>query len=126
TALLTVAHLNTWDRPSERLPWGRPVADKTLEIWGPEQQLLGPGEVGELVVRSAYLADGYWRRPEETASRFLPDPEDSSRRVFRTGDLGRILADGSFEFLGRRDGQVKIRGYRVSTLEVEEALLQLP
>jgi acyl carrier protein len=50
---------------------------------------------------------------------YLPDPEGGDRRLFRTGDLGRLLPDGCLQHLGRCDFQVKIRGYRVETTEVE-------
>jgi acetolactate synthase-1/2/3 large subunit len=83
------------------------------------------GEPGELVVRSRYISEGYWHRPDETAAAFQHDPEDPEQRAYRTGDLGRILSDGSLVFLGRRDHQVKIRGYRVEMWEVEATLLEL-
>ena len=83
------------------------------------------GEMGELVVKSAYIAEGYWRQPEETAAVFKPDPEVPGQRIYRTGDLGRFLDDGRFVFLGRLDDRVKIRGYRVDTREVDWALLKL-
>ncbi len=88
-------------------------------------ELVATGETGELVVKSPYIAEGYWHRPEETAAVFKPDPEVPGQRIYRTGDLGRFLPDGSFVFLGRRDRQVKIRGFRVETREIESALLQL-
>ncbi|MGI9181618.1 MAG: non-ribosomal peptide synthetase, partial [Longimicrobiaceae bacterium] len=78
---------------------------------------------GEITIRSAHLALGYWRRPELTRAAFLPDPQGGERRLYRTGDLGRLLPDGSIEFVGRRDAQVKIRGYRIETAEIESALL---
>ncbi len=102
-----------------------PLPDKrlTIEIDGKPAP---PGEEGELVVYSQYLADGYWRRPQTADSPFQPAPPGSLERSFRTGDMGRLLEDGSFEFLGRRDNQVKIRGYRVELREVEQAILDDP
>jgi len=78
---------------------------------------VGSGEVGEIVVRSRYMAAGYWRNPSLTAERFS-DPDDSGTRLFRTGDLGRISSEGILEFLGRRDQQVKIRGNRTSSSRI--------
>ena len=101
------------------------MADKCLELVDEAGRAVAAGETGELVVKSPYIAEGYWRRPEETAAVFKPDPDVPGQRIYRTGDLGRFLSDGSFVFLGRRDHQVKIRGYRVDTREVESALLQL-
>ena len=71
---------------------------------------------------------GYWRKPALTATTFLPDPFSKTlgSRMYRTGDFGRQLPDGSFEYLGRVDLQVKIRDHRVEIEEVEHALSSLP
>ena len=106
------------------MPACRPVVDKHLSLHDEQGQTAQPGETGELIVSSAYLSDGYWRRPLETADSFWTDSDFPHQRVFRTGDLGRFLSDGSFEFLGRRDNQVKIRGYRVELGEIETALCE--
>jgi amino acid adenylation domain-containing protein len=104
---------------------GHPVADIELLVVDDEGRPAATGEEGDLVVTGAYLADGYWRRPEDTARAFTADPRDPSRRSYRTGDRGRLLSDGRFAFAGRRDQQVKIRGYRVDITEVEVVLREL-
>ena len=71
------------------------------------------GEIGEIAVRSDYLASGYWRRPELTKARFTPAPDDETQRIYLTGDLGHIEPDGCLKHLGRKDFQVKVRGNRV-------------
>ncbi len=71
----------------------------------------------------AYLAPGYWERPELTRAKFLPDPDGGDARIYRTGDLGRISPGGCIEYLGRKDLQVKISGFTVHVAEVEAALL---
>jgi non-ribosomal peptide synthetase component F len=81
-------------------------------------------EYGEIAIRSAHLATGYWRKPELTGKVFLPDPEGYGRRLYRTGDLGRLLPNGSLEFLGRKDFQVKLRGFRIELGEIEAVLAQ--
>jgi amino acid adenylation domain-containing protein len=81
---------------------------------------------GEIAIRSPYIALGYWDKPNLTQAVFLPDPEGGSRRIYRTGDLGRLKADGGIEFLGRKDFQVKIRGFRIELGEIEAALTQHP
>src|SRR5262249_29150832 len=66
----------------------------------------------------------YWKRPELTAEKFIEHP--TLGRLYRTGDVGRWLADGALEYLGRTDGQVKLRGCRIELGEVEAALRQHP
>ncbi|MES1242783.1 MAG: amino acid adenylation domain-containing protein [Acidobacteriota bacterium] len=110
----------------DTVPVGRPVEGtgvRLLNAAGEQAALYG---VGEIALRSRYLAHGYWRRPELTEAAFLPDPEGGDRRIYRTGDLGRWLPDGSLEFVGRSDSQVKIRGQRVELGEVESRLNALP
>lgn len=80
------------------------------------------GEIGEICVVTRYLADGYYRMPAATAERFVPSPFADGGRMYRSGDLGRYLSDGSIEFVGRRDGQFKIRGHRVESFEIEGCL----
>jgi len=85
-----------------------------------------PGAAGELYVGGDGLARGYWRRPDLTAEKFVPDPfsDDSSAQLYRTGDLARHLPSGALEFLGRVDRQFKIRGYRIEPGEIEAAIRQ--
>lgn len=108
------------------VPAGRPNPHAQVMILDEEGHQLPQGEVGEIAVRSRFLSLGYWRRPELTAAAFRPDPEGGDRRIYLTGDVGRILPDGQLLHLGRKDSQVKIRGYRVETAEVERALQQCP
>ncbi|HSK28429.1 MAG TPA: non-ribosomal peptide synthetase [Candidatus Limnocylindria bacterium] len=84
------------------------------------------GDEGEIAVRTRYVSPGYWRRPELTAASFLRDPADETKKIYRTGDLGRLLPDGCLLHLGRRDFFVKIRGYRVELEEIEMTLLEVP
>jgi acetolactate synthase-1/2/3 large subunit len=126
TALLTVARIESGSLSNAGfVSAGHAVADKMLMLVDDAGDPVSAGETGELVVKSRYLADGYWRRPQESAAVFRPDPEVPGQRICRTGDLGRFLPDGSFVYLGRRDHQVKIRGYRVDIREVDSALMQL-
>ncbi|HWM91854.1 MAG TPA: amino acid adenylation domain-containing protein [Thermoanaerobaculia bacterium] len=116
------------------VPIGRPVANTTIHILGPE---LGPeldpelrpvpvGEAGELYIGGVQVGRGYLNRPELTAERFVPDPFEPGARFYRTGDLARHLSDGAVEFLGRIDFQVKIRGFRIELGEIEAALDEHP
>ena len=80
---------------------------------------------GEILVKSRYLSPGYWRMPELSKTKFLYDPDGGDKRIYLTGDIGRMGPDGCLFHLGRKDFQVKVRGYRVEIVEVVNALLDL-
>jgi amino acid adenylation domain-containing protein len=84
------------------------------------------GDEGEIAARTRYVSPGYWRRPDLTVASFCADPADEKGKIYRTGDLGRILPDGCLLHLGRKDFFVKIRGYRVELEEIEMTLLESP
>jgi len=107
------------------VPVGRPGEGMQILIQDEGGKVLGTGAVGEIVLRSAYLSPGYWRRPDLTAKAFSPDPQGGGLRRYRTGDLGRLRADGGLEHLGRGDSRVKVRGFTVDLTEVETALRAL-
>jgi amino acid adenylation domain-containing protein len=104
------------------VPVGWPVPGVDVLLFDDAGRRVGPRECGEIGVRSPFLATGYWRNPELTEQKFLPDPDGGPDRVFLTGDLGRFNAAGGLELIGRKDFQVKIRGYRVELAEIEAAL----
>lgn len=105
------------------VPVGDAVVDKEVLILDEASRPLAVGEVGEIAVRSEILAIGYWRRPALTRRAFVPDPDGSAARVYRTGDVGRLRPDGCLEHLGRKDGMPKLRGLFVDVIEVERTLL---
>ncbi|HYO29979.1 MAG TPA: amino acid adenylation domain-containing protein, partial [Thermomicrobiales bacterium] len=110
-----------------RVPIGRPIANARVLVLDGRGEPVPVGVPGEICVGGAPVARGYLRRPELTAERFVPDPDPDpdpvaarpDARLFRTGDRGRVLANGDLEFLGRIDRQVKIRGFRVEPGEIE-------
>jgi amino acid adenylation domain-containing protein len=110
--------------PGRIVPVGYPVED--TEVLLLNEAGMDAEVYGEIGIRSEHVALGYWRRPELTRAAFFPDSQDGSRRLYRTGDMGRLLPDGSILFLGRRDSQVKIRGFRVELGEIESALARHP
>lgn len=82
------------------------------------------GEVGELYIGGVGLSPGYWRDEEKTAAAFVADPRapGTDRRIYRTGDLATVDAEGLVNFLGRADSQIKSRGYRIELGEIEAAV----
>src|SRR5579885_162152 len=112
--------------PSSTVPAGYPGDDTQILILDESGQVLGPEQVGQLAIKSDYLTPGYWRQPELTAAAFTADPAGSSARIYVTGDLGRLQADGSLQHLGRTDTRVKLRGQTVEVAEIEATMLAAP
>jgi amino acid adenylation domain-containing protein len=110
------------------VPIGKPIANTRIYLLNDELQLVPAGVPGELHIAGVGLARGYHNRPELTASSFIPDPysPEPGGRLYRTGDMARYLADGSIEYLERRDHQVKIHGHRIELGEIEAVLEQHP
>ncbi|NEQ65703.1 MAG: amino acid adenylation domain-containing protein [Symploca sp. SIO2D2] len=104
---------------------GRPINNTQIYILDRNLQPAPIGVAGEIYIGGVGLARGYLNREDLTNQRFISNPFDNSK-LYKTGDLGRYLADGNIEFLGRIDYQVKVRGYRIETGEIEAALTQHP
>jgi amino acid adenylation domain-containing protein len=112
-------------RDAVSVPIGKPVANTQLYVLDRNLNLEPIGIMGKLYIGGEGLARGYWRRPELTAERFVPDPYGQpGGRLYTSGDLARWMGDGNLEFFGREDNQIKIRGFRVELGEIEVALLQ--
>ncbi|MEU5259614.1 Pls/PosA family non-ribosomal peptide synthetase [Amycolatopsis sp. NPDC021455] len=123
----------TWSvlHPDRPVTIGVPLPSYSVVILDPaEPRALPAGALGEIGIAGIGLAAGYLNRPELTERAFVPDflgiADNPSGRIYRTGDLGRITADGEIEYHGRTDTQVKVRGYRVELTEIESALLRAP
>jgi amino acid adenylation domain-containing protein len=109
---------------TEPVPIGVPCAGEELLVLDEHLQPVPEGEIGDLFIAGVGLSPGYWRDEEKTAAAFLPDPRapGSDERIYRTGDLAKVLDDGLVYFLGRADSQIKHRGYRIELGEIETAL----
>jgi len=110
------------------IPIGRPIANTHIYLLDCHQKPVPVGASGEIHVAGDSLGSGYWRDPELTAERFVPNPfsVEADARLFKTGDLGRYRTDGVIEYLGRADAQIKIRGVRIEPGEIESALKSHP
>jgi amino acid adenylation domain-containing protein len=117
-------------RPSDRdrrsIPIGKPMPGARAIVIDADGNICPPGAVGEICIRTPYRSLGYYNRPELTSEVFIQNPYTGAPDdlIYKTGDLGRVLEDGNFEFLRRKDRQVKIRGVRVELREIENLLLE--
>ncbi|NEP26961.1 amino acid adenylation domain-containing protein, partial [Moorena sp. SIO3I6] len=109
-------------------PIGRPIENTQIYLLSNDQQPVPVGVLGEIHIGGVCLAKGYLNRRELTEKKFITNPfdDENSSKLYKTGDLGRYLADGNIEFIGRIDNQVKVRGYRIETGEIEATLTQHP
>ncbi|MGB7606049.1 MAG: condensation domain-containing protein, partial [Lutisporaceae bacterium] len=106
------------------IPIGRPLVNYNTYIVDKDNKLQPIGVAGELCIAGAGLARGYLNKPEMTEEKFVANPFEPGKKMYKTGDLARWLPDGNIEFLGRIDYQVKIRGYRIELGEIENQLLK--
>ena len=114
------------------IPYGRPLANQQWYVLDDNLQPCPLWVPGQLYIGGTGLAKGYWNRPALTTERFVEvelgfvGSTQPTVPLYKTGDLGRYLPDGTLEFLGREDFQVKVNGYRVELGEIESALQQYP
>nr|WP_227027228.1 non-ribosomal peptide synthetase [Corallococcus soli] len=116
-------------RPGEaRLMVGRPVLNTPVYVLDARMEPVPPGVCGEVFIGGEGVARGYVGRAALTAERFVPDPFSATpgARLYATGDVGCLRADGRLEVRGREDAQVKVRGHRIELGEVEAALRSVP
>ncbi len=106
---------------------GKPIANTEIFILDENRNLCPIGVPGELCISGAGVSQGYWKLPELTAERFIPNPLGTGgRTLYRTGDRARWRVDGTLEHMGRQDDQVKVRGFRIELGEIETVLSAHP
>jgi amino acid adenylation domain-containing protein len=110
------------------VPIGRPIANNQVYILDQHLHPVPIGVTGELHIGDAGLARCYLSQPEQTATKFIPNPfsQEIGARLYKTGDLARYRLNGSVEFLGRTDDQVKVRGFRIELGEISAVLTEHP
>ncbi|MBQ8510327.1 MAG: amino acid adenylation domain-containing protein [Clostridia bacterium] len=113
--------------PEEHIPIGRPFSNTGILLLRAGKPVK-PGEIGEICVRGTCLALGYLNAPELTERAFCQNPLVATHpeRIYRTGDLGRMEADGNLRFIGRADTQIKHMGHRIELPEIELSCGALP
>lgn len=113
--------------PGRPVTIGRPIPGYRIALLDDQLRPVADGQSGEICTGGAGVARGYVGLPDETRARFITDPAapaGAPQRLYRSGDRGRLNADGQIEFLGRVDGQVKLRGFRIELSEIESVMLQ--
>lgn len=126
TKLFHVVHPHDLSRST--IPIGQPMAQAKVHVLDEAMRICPPGVEGELYLGSPYLALGYYRDAPGTRAVYVPDPfsDDPAAVLYRTGDYGLTLENGTLFFKGRKDDLVKVNGVRVVLGEVEIALKQYP
>ena len=109
------------DSEIEEIALGEPMPETEILIVDDNKEEVSPLEIGEIVILSNYVALGYWKEEEKSKSVF---GKSGAVRTYWTGDLGKLLLDGSIKFFGRKDFQVNIRGYRIELGGIENQLLE--
>ena len=122
-------HMHPVDKLYKRVPIGKPLFNMKQYIVDKNLNRLPFGMPGELIVAGHQVGRGYLNRPEKNAEVFIRNPfsdEPGYEHAYRTGDIARLMPDGSADFIGRNDGQVKIRGFRIELSEVEGVIRKFP
>ena len=129
TECTIIATVKTVDRLYERVPIGKPNQNYKCYVVDANLNRLPPFVPGELLIAGRGVGRGYLNRPEQTEKAFIRNPfsdDPDFNRVYRTGDVVRLLPDGNIDFIGRNDGQVKVRGFRIELPEVEGVIREFP
>lgn len=121
-----ITHCIFREVPTEtRVPIGKPIQNANIYIVDNDMNLCPVNVRGEIVVSGCPVGRGYLNNPQKTKEVFKTDPFQTGEtcRLYKTGDIGRWLPDGTIEFFGRKDHQVKIRGFRIELGEIERTVL---
>ncbi|WP_298510495.1 non-ribosomal peptide synthetase [uncultured Kordia sp.] len=109
----------------KNVPIGKPLPNTKVVLLDNSHNLMPIGIPGEICIGGAGVGRGYLNKESLTKKKFIADPFEEGARLYKTGDMGRWMADGTIEYLGRSDSQVKIRGYRIEVEEIRHALLTI-
>ncbi|WP_405110960.1 amino acid adenylation domain-containing protein [Paenibacillus sp. FSL K6-1217] len=112
----------------EIVPIGKPISNVQLYVLDEYMNPVPYNVSGELFIAGVNLARGYYKREELTAEKFIPNlfSKYGAARMYRTGDIVKLLPDGNINFIGRADNQVKVRGLRIELGEIEKVIQSHP
>jgi len=121
----TVKQINADD---ELITIGFPIGNTQIYLLDELGKAVDSGSIGEIAIGGDGVAQGYWKRPDLTAEKFILNPFsiELNSILYRTGDKGKLLPNGELQCLGRIDHQVKIRGHRIELGEIEATLNSIP
>ena len=125
TVVATLKEIVLEDMNSSESPIGKPLSSLNTYLFDSNRRLVPKGVTGEIYIEGAGVSRGYLNREELTKDRFVPNPYDTSKRLYRSGDLAMLSESGDLLYKGRSDDQVKIRGYRIELGEIQSALLSI-
>lgn len=131
-ASIDVLHFSDINKDTSNIYIGKPIANTQAYVLNHDLTPLPVGVIGELCLGGVGLARGYLNKSELTDSKFIQNPFQTEKRIYKnnkiymTGDLVRYLPDGNLEYIGRNDFQVKIRGFRIELGEIENVLVTYP
>ncbi|MCP5054903.1 MAG: AMP-binding protein, partial [bacterium] len=116
------------DLKRERIPVGQPIRGASVFVLDENLEIRDPLVTGQLYIRTPYRSFGYYNDDETNRLHFIPNPfgNDPGDLIHHTGDMGRILPDGTIDLLGRNDRQIKLRGIRIEPGEIETQLQKHP
>lgn len=101
---------------------GRAIDNFEVHILDKENNLIADSNVGEICISGIGVARGYLNNAKLSEQKFIKIDCEKNKRIYKTGDLGRILEDGNIQCLGRIDEQVKVRGFRIELREIEAVI----
>lgn len=124
TDICTFYKINRAFRDDEAIPIGKPCDNLDAFIIKDDGTVAKPGEIGELIIRGSFLADGYYGNSEKTSEVFIQNPLQNfyPEKVYKTGDLVKYNEFGELIYLSRKDFQIKHMGYRIELGEIETVL----
>ena len=117
-----IYYIDNISKIGKSIPYGKALTNQHMFVFDSDLRPAPYGVIGEIYIGGTGVSLGYWRDDTQTKISFIVHPYTGAR-LFKTGDLGRLLRDENIEFIGRKDFQVKLRGFRIELGEIDRTLL---